>query len=86
MERFDATISVDIDELLADLRSRGLAVTLETPGRHWHLAYPDRPGTLELTADGNEVQIKVHPKRDGGWAQALAAELASRTPRSRPSS
>src|SRR5258708_3731340 len=45
--------------------------------RHWHLRTPGRPGTLELNAWQNRVSMKVHPLRDGGWANALAHELAA---------
>ncbi len=32
---------------------------------------------LELNAWQNRVWVKVHPLRDGGWATALAHELAA---------
>jgi hypothetical protein len=80
---FVATIAARADEVLADLRRKGLEVRLEraTPGdpagRHWHLAYPGRPGTLELTSRDGKLWVKVHPRRDGGWATGLASELAA---------
>jgi hypothetical protein len=44
---------------------------------HWHLRMPGRPGTLELNEWQNRVWVKVHPLRDGGWATAVAYELAA---------
>jgi hypothetical protein len=49
-------------------------------GRHWHLGMPGRPGTLELSESHDRVWAKVHPLRDGGWATALAHELAGLPP------
>src|SRR5260370_41258858 len=70
-------------QVLDECRRRGLVVRSErelaTRGgsRHWHLRTPGRPGTLELTEWQNRGWGKVHPLRDGGWATALAHELAA---------
>lgn len=70
------------DQVLAECRRRGLVVRSERElaGRagshHWHLGIPGRPGTLELNEWQNRVWVKVHLLRDGGWARALARELA----------
>ena len=70
------------DELLEELRARGLVVKLETidgktKGRHWHMGYDKQPGVLEVTDLGHECELKVASNRDGGWATALAREVAS---------
>lgn len=79
-------LSVDITaaQVLRECERRGLAVRSERGlggcegGRHWHLHIPGRPGTLELDDCRGQVSVKVQPKRDGGWANALAAELHAR--------
>jgi hypothetical protein len=69
------------DELLEDLAARGLIVRLESfdaklGARHWHLGFAKRPGTLEVTDLGDGCELRVASRRDGGWANALAEELA----------
>jgi hypothetical protein len=74
------------DEALAECLRRGLVVASERPlagrpgSRHWHLRMADRPGTLELSKDGDRVWVKVHPRRAGEWAPDLARELATLRP------
>jgi hypothetical protein len=76
-------LSVDLsaDEILQECARRGLVVRSERTlgscqgGRHWHLHIPGRPGTLELNECRGQVSVKVHPRRDGGWASTLAADL-----------
>jgi hypothetical protein len=76
-------LSVDLsaDEVLQECERRGLVVRSERAlgscqgGRHWHLHIPGRPGTLELNECRGQVSVKVHPRRDGGWASTLAADL-----------
>ena len=68
-------------DILLDCAKRGLVVKLDTPntkppGRHWHLGFLKRPGVLEMTEAAGEVTLKVADNRDGGWASALARELA----------
>lgn len=69
-------------QVLEECCRRGLVVRSERElagragSRHWHLGMPGRPGTLELNEWQNRVWVKVHPLRDGGWARALAHELA----------
>jgi len=71
-------------QALDECRRCGLVVRSERElagcagSRHWHLAIPGRPGTLELNDWQERVWVKVHPLRDGGWASDLARELASR--------
>jgi hypothetical protein len=37
---------------------------------------PGQAGTLELSEWQGEVWVKVHPRRDGGWASDQARALA----------
>jgi hypothetical protein len=81
MLELDLTLTAE--QALEECRKRGLVVRSERelagcPGsRHWHLGIPGRAGTLELSEWENRVWVKVHPLRDGGWARALAHELAA---------
>ena len=69
-------------QALDECRRHGLVVRSERPlaGRtdshHWHLGIPGRPGTLELSAAESRVWVKVHPRRDGGWAADFARALS----------
>lgn len=82
-------LRVTADEALAECRQRGLVVRSErelagrSGSHHWHLGFPERNGTLELSEWQDRVWVKVHPMRDGGWATAFAHELSGRTPSSR---
>jgi hypothetical protein len=75
-------LALSADEALEECRRRGLVVASERPlagvpnSRHWHLRFPDRPGTLELSEAGGRVWVNVHPRRAGDWAPAFARELA----------
>jgi hypothetical protein len=67
--------------VLATCARRGLVVKLDTVerkrmARHWHLGLERQPGVLEITDLGDSVVLKVASKRDGGWAEAFAHELA----------
>jgi len=76
-------LNLTANEALDRCAERGLFVRSEgtlggkPSGRHWHLGLAGRPGTLELSERQNRVWLKVHARRDGGWASALAHELAS---------
>jgi hypothetical protein len=74
---------ITAEEALALCRERGVVVRSERelagcPGsHHWHLELPGRSGTLELSELQGQVWVQVHPRRDAGWASALARELAA---------
>ena len=76
-------LELPAEQVLEECRRRGLVVRSErelagrTGSRHWHLRVPGRPGTLELNTWKNRVWVNVHPLRDGGWATAIAHELAA---------
>jgi hypothetical protein len=79
---FEVTVNRTAAAVLRECKRRGLVVKLDTivktkpGGRHWHLGFPDRPGVLELTDAPGRVSLKVASNRDGGWATALARDLA----------
>ena len=81
MLELDLTLTAE--QVLEECRGRGLVVRSERElaGRcgshHWHLRLPGRAGTLELNEWQDRVWVKVHPRRDGGWAVALARELSA---------
>jgi hypothetical protein len=69
--------------VLADCAKRGLVIKLGTVerkrmARHWHLGFEKQPGVLEVTDLGGAVVLKVASNRDGGWATAMARELAKK--------
>ena len=76
-------LRITAQEALEECLGRGLVVQSERElagrrgSRHRHLRFPGRAGTLELNEWGERVWVKVHPLRDGGWATALAHELAN---------
>jgi hypothetical protein len=76
-------LEISAEQALAACRERGLVVQSERPlaarpgSRHWHLRIPGRAGTLELNEWHERTWVKVHPRREGGWAGALAHELAA---------
>jgi hypothetical protein len=81
----EVDLHVTAEQVLEECARRGLVVrsVRELAGRagsrHWHLGWPGHPGTLELNDSQGRVWVKVHPLRDGGWAGALAHDLAGPT-------
>ena len=78
---FEVRVSRTAKEIIQECRRRGLVVKLDTferkrNARHWHLGFEKQPGVLELTDLGDATVLKVASNRDGGWATALARELA----------
>ncbi len=83
----EVTVKRSADALLRDLKDRGLVIKMETVdakrhARHWHLGFEQQTGVLEVTDLGDTCELKVAANRDGGWANALAHELA-KSPRRR---
>lgn len=82
----DVPVQADLEQALEECRRRGLQVrsARELAGRsgshHYHLGFPGRSGTLELSEWQGEVWFSVNERRDCGWvtefAQAVAAALA----------
>ena len=86
-------VALTAEEILRTCERAGLEVRFTRPhrtkpgSRHWHLAFPATPGTLELTEWRGRVWLTVRPGWDGGWvadfAEALAAgEVATAPPAS----
>jgi hypothetical protein len=77
----ELTVDLSAEQVIEECARRGVEVGIDrglascAGGRHWHLRIPGRPGTLELSECRERVWVKVHPRRDGGWASTLAAEL-----------
>lgn len=77
------TAKPPVEQLLAECHRRGLKTrkvgSLKgKPGsRHWHVTRPGTKGTLEVSAWGDQVVLKVADNRDGGWAKKVAEELAT---------
>jgi hypothetical protein len=73
--------------VLGECLQRGLAIRSKRelggkPGSlHYHLAFPGRPGTLELSELEGKTWFSVNERRDCGWvsefADAVAAGLAT---------
>ena len=78
---FEVTVPKAAKAIVRECLRRGLVVKLDTfekkrSARHWHLGFERQPGVLEVTDLGSEAVLKVANNRDGGWATALARELA----------
>lgn len=77
----ELSVNLNAEQVLKECERRGLVIRSVrelgscSGGRHWHLHLPGRPGTLEMNDCRGHVSLKVHPKRDGGWASTLAAEI-----------
>ncbi|HEY2553576.1 MAG TPA: hypothetical protein VGI64_23710 [Streptosporangiaceae bacterium] len=82
----EVPVTASVDLALGECLRRGLEVRSERglagrPGsRHYHLADPARPGTLELSEWRGEVWFSINERRDCGWvsdfAQTVAAAIA----------
>jgi hypothetical protein len=81
----EVPVLASVDDALGACLRQGLQIrsARELAGRpgshHYHLAYPDRPGTLELSELRGAVWFSVNERRDCGWvtdfARAIAADL-----------
>jgi hypothetical protein len=76
-------LKLTANQALAECQRRGLVITSQRElagcagSTHWHLRIPEQPGTLELNEWQGRVWVKVHPLREGAWANQLAQELAN---------
>jgi hypothetical protein len=79
----EVQVSVSGDQALQECLRRGLVVRSERelggrPGsRHYHLAFPGRQGTLELSEWQGKVWFSVNERRDCGWVSGLAHDIAA---------
>lgn len=82
-EVLELDLKLTADQALAECHRRGLVITSQRElagcagSSHWHLRIPGQSGTLELNEWQGRVWVKVHPLREGAWANQLARELAN---------
>lgn len=86
----EVPVPASVDRTLGECLHRGLEVRSERelagrPGsHHYHLRFPDKPGTLELSEWRGEVWFSVNERRDCGWvsdfARATTAALGQAQP------
>jgi hypothetical protein len=75
-------LCVDGQQALQECLRRGLVVRTERelgghPGSsHYHLAHPDKPGTLELSEWQGRAWFSVNERRDCGWVSGPARDIA----------
>ena len=86
----EVPVPASVDRTLNECLHRGLEVRSERelagrPGsRYYHLAFPGRPGTLELNGWGGEVWFSVNERRDCGWVSDFARETAATLGQTQP--
>ena len=79
----EVPVPATVERALDACRRQGLEVRSERelagrPGsHHYHLAYPGRPGTLELSEWQGEVWFSVNERRDCGWVSEFACTTAA---------
>ena len=72
-----------VERALEECLRQGLAVRSERelagrPGsRHYHLAFPGKPGTLELSEWQGRAWFSVNERRDCGWVSEFAHGIAA---------
>lgn len=78
----EVELAVGSEQALQECLSRGLVVRSARelagrPGsRHYHLSYPDKPGTLELSEWQGRAWLSVNERRDCGWVSGFARDVA----------
>ena len=71
-----------VEQALGECLRQGLEIRSERElvgragSRHYHLAFPGRPGTLELSEWQGEVWFSVNERRDCGWVSEFARTTA----------
>jgi hypothetical protein len=79
----EVPVPASVDRTLGECSRRGLEVRSERelagrPGsHHYHLGFPGRPGTLELSKWRGEVWFSVNERRDCGWVPDFARATAA---------
>lgn len=84
----EVPVHASVEDALNECLRRGLEIRSERPlagragSRHYHLGFPGRPGTLELSEWQGGVWFSVNERRDCGWvsdfARTTAGALAAR--------
>jgi hypothetical protein len=86
----EVPVPANVERTLGECLAQGLEVrsTRELAGRpgshHYHLAFPDKPGTLELSEWQGEVWFSVNERRDCGWVSEFAHMTAAALNQSGP--
>ena len=79
----EVPVSASVERTLGECLRQGLEIRSERelsgrPGsRHYHLARPGQPGTLELNEWRGEVWFSVNERRDCGWVTEFAQVTAT---------
>jgi hypothetical protein len=79
----EVVVSGTVEQALVECMRRGLVVRSERelggrPGsHHYHLAFPGKPGTLELSEWKGRVWLSVNERRDCGWVSEFANDVAA---------
>ncbi len=79
----EVPVPATVEQALEACLRQGLAVRsagelAKRPGsHHYHLSYPNRPGTLELTELNGRVWFSVNERRDCGWVSDFALATAA---------
>src|SRR5262245_32777258 len=63
--------------IIRGVRPKVQPLCAPTPSGGSSIRYDKKPGVLEVTDLGDECELKLASNRDGGWATALAREVAS---------
>ncbi len=75
-------VSASVDRALGECLRRGLEVRSErglagrSGSRHYHLAFPGKAGTLELSECEGRTWFSINERRDCGWVSDFAREVA----------
>jgi hypothetical protein len=78
----EVPVPSSVEQALGECLRRGLQIRSEQelagrPGsRHYHLSFPGRPGTLELSEWRGAVWFSVNERRDCGWVSEFARTTA----------
>ena len=78
----EVPVPASVEQALGECLRQGLEIRSERglagrPGsRHYHLAFPGRPGTLELSEWQGAVWFSVNERRDCGWVSQFARTTA----------
>jgi hypothetical protein len=79
----EVPVAASVEQALDACVRQGLEVRsarelARRPGsHHYHLSFPGKPGTLELSEWQGEVWFSVNERRDCGWVSDFALSTAA---------
>jgi hypothetical protein len=79
----EVPVPSSVEQALGECLRQGLQIRSEHElagrrgSRHYHLAIPGRPGTLELSEWQGAVWFSVNERRDCGWVSEFARTTAA---------